>query len=128
MKAPLASVVALALFVGACGSSSPGDAPESATAEAKTPLEVAYAKCSTYEDTISGSGDGSSVTIDTGADGDTEGLLCVLDSLNVSESLTSRMENTNSLMGQVNMTEGGLEYSWSYHPDNGLLLTIAEPS
>jgi hypothetical protein len=71
-----------------------------------------------------------SVTVDTGPDSSggkgVDAALCVLGALDTSDSTRTRISHTTSLMGTVETDENGLHYEFSYHPDNGLLLTVTE--
>lgn len=53
-----------------------------------------------------------------------ENILCVLDDLEIPDSILRRIQNTNSTMGLVEGSWGVYEASWSYHPDNGLAIYI----
>ena len=68
--------------------------------------------------------DGSSLYMD--GDGD-ESLgvnvdyqVCVLQALDVPDSVVNRMSNTTSLMGVQTGSWDGIYASWTYHPNNGL--------
>lgn len=47
-------------------------------------------------------------------------ILCVLEHLEVPQSIITRMSNTNSQMGVVDGHWDVYEAEWTYHPDNGL--------
>lgn len=71
----------------------------------------------------------NSLTLDTGSASPAEGygaLTCVTGSLGTSDAIGERVVSTNSLMGTVEQSENGLTYSWAYHPDNGLLLSVTD--
>lgn len=53
-----------------------------------------------------------------------ENILCVLNDLDIPDSILRRIENTNSTMGLVEGSWGVYEASWSYHPDNGLAIYV----
>lgn len=89
--------------------------------EAKELLKRAYQYC--IGDGATLSADGLSLTID-GADQydilsrfDVES---VIQTLGLPDSLKTKMEITNSLMGRETETYGNIKVSWTYHPDNGL--------
>jgi len=50
----------------------------------------------------------------------------VLNELDAPDYVLSQVESTNSLMGRQSADWGDLTASWSYHPDNGLQMTITE--
>jgi hypothetical protein len=52
--------------------------------------------------------------------------LCVLDELDAPDAITSRMNNTRALDGVQAGEWGGIQASWSYHPDNGLDVVLSE--
>jgi len=49
---------------------------------------------------------------------------CVLDELEILESVTSRIYNTNSTMGQQEASWEGITALWTYHPDRGLDVSL----
>lgn len=51
-------------------------------------------------------------------------VLCVLDALNVPDSVLSRITSTRALDGRQTGTWKDLSASWGYHPDNGLDIVI----
>jgi hypothetical protein len=53
-----------------------------------------------------------------------DGVLCVLDELDVPQSLIARMESTRALDGMQSATWSSYEITWTYHPDDGLDLII----
>lgn len=54
----------------------------------------------------------------------TEELVCMLNALGTPESIISKMERTRSLDGVQEDSAGGYDYSWTYHPDNGLDIIV----
>lgn len=130
----LAALVLLA--VGACGSetSAPQSKPTaSPTRPTKTSFEFAMLSCkrdiSKAPSSVSLEDQGHTLVIDTENDFDYQGseaAWCVIDFIHPSKALSSQIEHTNSLMGQQDETEGNFRYRWSYHPDNGLDMTITD--
>lgn len=51
-------------------------------------------------------------------------VLCVLEGLDVPESVVSRFGSTRALDGQQTATWNGLSASWGYHPDTGLDIVV----
>ncbi|NKG22000.1 hypothetical protein [Paeniglutamicibacter terrestris] len=51
-------------------------------------------------------------------------IVCVLDGLDMPESVKARMSTTRSLDGRQETTWSGYSASWSYHPDNGLNIIV----
>lgn len=108
-------VAVAGLSVSACG-----------TGDSSTALTPVIDECAIGDTTVTFSEDNTSITVDTGPE-DTasiDGLVCVLAATDTSPSLMSRIESTNSLMGWQEASENGLDYGWSFHPDNGMLMTI----
>jgi hypothetical protein len=71
---------------------------------------------------------GNSVMLET-AGNDTKGapysdVVCVLDALEIPESVKSRMASTRSLDGMQDAAWPGYAASWNYHPDNGMNLIV----
>lgn len=57
---------------------------------------------------------------------DPEGFECIFDQLGTTLALVSNFEATTALMGRQREHQDGLTYEWSYHPSNGVDLTITE--
>ncbi len=53
-----------------------------------------------------------------------EDTVCVLRALDVPDSVTSRMSNTTSLMGQQVADWDEITVMWTYHPNNGLDISL----
>ena len=51
-------------------------------------------------------------------------IACVLFAIDTPDPTISRIDSTNSLMGQQEATFNGLNLLWTYHPDNGLDIYI----
>ena len=49
---------------------------------------------------------------------------CVLEEVNTPDYVQSKLENTTSLMGDQTATWDNISASWSFHPDNGLDVTL----
>lgn len=56
----------------------------------------------------------------------TEDQACVLNELEVPMSVASHMSSTRALDGTQTDSWDGYEASWTYHPDDGLNLTVTE--
>lgn len=71
--------------------------------------------------------DGHGMIIDGAKSTDSiNGVLCMFEALGTSEIIQSRVSHTTSLQGLQTAEEDGLTYRWSYHPDNGLNMTVEE--
>jgi hypothetical protein len=60
--------------------------------------------------------------------GSVAGLDCILQTLKTPESITAEIGRTTAMMGAQQADSGGLRYSWSYHPDNGVNMVITASS
>lgn len=99
--------------------------------EPSTALFDAVQSCGVHEQTGIELGDlGQSLTMDSeGTDYLDEGvdytdIECVLQALDIPDSVTSRMDNTRALDGRQSAEWGGLSASWNYHPDSGTNVVI----
>lgn len=93
-----------------------------------TALETAVDNCTVRPFGISLDDDGKGLFIDGEGEGSfgvsTQDTLCILRSIDVPDSVLSRISNTSALMGQQSAEWDGINASWSYHPDNGLDLNL----
>lgn len=72
-------------------------------------------------------GDGGHTLIVHGAmTEDVAGLACILAAIKTPDSVISQMDTTTSMMGRQSADAGGYNYEWSYHPDNGINMTITD--
>ena len=131
MKRTAIVLVAACMGLVGCGGSA-------ATTEAKgrtvdTRLDDAYNACRNELETrnrqLTLADEGKSLLVDTNPDdtsyGETPGgLACVLKELAVPQSTISKIERTSALMGVQEDSQDGLDYSWTYHPDNGVELIV----
>lgn len=98
-----------------------------ADARERTPIEQALWMCDGDEDTIESGDGGHTIIIDTANEyGSVEGIECVMEELGTSDAIRSQMSSTTAMMGTQTAEQDGLAYSWSYHPDNGVNMTITE--
>jgi hypothetical protein len=126
------AILVTGLALSACGGVDTEAAKASASAAAEpeqTRLAAAYDACTQRDsgDTLSLEDDDTTIVIDTRSKyGDPAGYLCVLDQLDVPSSITAQMDRTTALMGVQDATQDGLDFSWSYHPDNGVNMVIID--
>lgn len=100
---------------------------QSETSEAPmSPLRPAWLACRDFDEdgTVELTDEDQSIVIDTGQYGSVVAADCILDNLEVSEAIRSQMDHTTAMMGVQTADQDGLAYQWSYHPDNGLSMTI----
>jgi hypothetical protein len=62
---------------------------------------------------------------DEGTGASIEDIVCILDELGTPASVIGRIETTTSLMGMVEGSWSDYQAEWTYHPDNGLDLSIS---
>ncbi|WP_020076065.1 hypothetical protein [Cryocola sp. 340MFSha3.1] len=122
-------MVGLALALSGCASPTAKPTPT----ETRTVMQKAMDKC----DLISVSpglslGDGKhTLILDGKGKEDSDGMsaeteLCILKALNVTDAILNEIETTRALDGRQEGTWDGVDASWTYHPDNGLDLTLTE--
>lgn len=112
---------------GTAGDDGGGGGNRSSLAETLNPLQVAYEDCTGRDsgDTLSLEDDGATIVVDTRSEyGDSSGMACVLRELDTPGSITAQMDRTTAMMGVQDARSAGIEYSWSYHPDNGVNMVI----
>jgi hypothetical protein len=130
------ALVASAGMLSACGgfdqeaARAEAEASASAAAAAEvTRLAAVYDRCTINDtgSTMSLEDDDSTIVIDTGSEyGDPTGYLCVIEELDVPSSITAQMDRTTAMMGVQEAEDDGIEFSWSYHPDNGVNMVITD--
>jgi hypothetical protein len=106
---------------------SPSSPAATSLAMPAQPLKTAYKACQALAGGhfVRVADDGDSIIIDTDSEyGSTEAVECVLRSINTSDPLEARLKSTTASMGTQEASEGGYDYSWSYHPDNGINMVI----
>lgn len=96
---------------------------------APTKLELAVESCSLERNLyLTLDSDGKGLYLD--GDGDENPgmniseIACVLSYLEVPGSILSRMDNTTALMGQQSGSWDGISVLWSYHPSNGIDISL----
>lgn len=119
--------VAIGLFFGIGGTLVAGSLDFSGS-----PFHAALDACGLENGPTSRIGDnGATLDLDHQGEDDRRGiglvaLNCVLEELEVPDSVMSQMDRTRALDGRQTAEWDGIEASWSYHPDTGLdvLLTV----
>jgi hypothetical protein len=115
-----------AVEAAASASSSAAAASEAAK---QTRLKEAYGGCKKSDagNTMRLTDGGKTIVVDTRSEyGSTAGMDCVLKALGTSESITAQMDRTTAMMGVQDAEDDGIEYSWSYHPKNGVDMVITD--
>jgi hypothetical protein len=118
VKSRIAMLAILGLVFGACSGGS-------------SAIQEAYDACASGRN-LSGvevADEGESILIDgepqdSSAGASISDTVCILDALDVPDSVIARMERTTALQGQQEATWSGLIARWTYHPDNGLDIII----
>ena len=112
----------------ACGS---GDG---VGASLRTKLDAAHSACSSelgdmipMDGSIELADGGKSLLFsDVKYDAGVKAIACMFVQLKTSEALVSNLDSTTAMMGRQSAEDHGLKYEWSYHPDNGINMTITE--
>lgn len=126
MKRSIPLLAILALTGCASASTSPAEIVADAVASGPSLITVVEA-CDLPESALMD--DGASLMLDgkgeddrTGAAGklSIEQLCCALFELETPESTVTKMSNTRALDGMQSDTDENFEYTWTYHPDDGL--------
>lgn len=117
------AVVALAIAFGASTSASASQF-EDAVDGCITSGEVGY-------DEIVLSDDGKSLYMDGSGNNFSSSLglateICILSELDMPTIILTRMNATNALMGVQTGDWDGISASWTYHPDNGLDVSLSK--
>lgn len=116
-------VLATLLVAGIAGAVSSASGPS---------FESAAESCNASNtDGISLGDEGSSITIDTQGEDESSGAsfddaACILNALNVSDSVISQIDDTSAMDGRQTASWEGVDASWTYHPDNGMKLILTE--
>jgi hypothetical protein len=116
----LAAAAVAGLFV-VTGCSSPGAA---ANPNGWTVLEVAEDACYPTGDIFIGD-DGDTLIFDDYKEKGGTDFVCIIRELDVPDEVISQLQSTTTLQGQVTASWDGLDAAWSWHPDDGLDMTIA---
>ncbi len=109
----------------------PTDTTETAAAPAATAsrLQDAFEACENRDtgNSLSLADEGATIVIDTRSEyGSTAGLNCVLQRLETPRSIEAQVGRTTAMMGVQDAQDDGFDYSWSYHPDNGVNMVITD--
>lgn len=96
---------------------------------ASSPIAAAATSCAVEDNPWITVGDeGRSVSMQTAGDesdgADLVDVVCVLNELDVPDSVISRLDSTRALDGRQSATWNELSASWGYHPDSGLDIVI----
>lgn len=135
MRTLLALVVASVALVGC--SALPHKAETSSSSSTSRPTEPEITGLQEVANMCGLAGrtmdDGTSLTLDTegesDASGDTiEDVACVLGNADAPDFVTKHIESTRALDGQQTDIWDGYEARWTYHPDDGLQITVIDRS
>ena len=93
-----------------------------------TPIEAAVHACDAAGEFIRIGDDGWSLTMRSVGEEDDGAsfvdIFCVLEELDVPDSIVSRMEATRALDGRLDGSWADFAVSWGYHPDSGIDIVI----
>jgi hypothetical protein len=131
MTRTLITVAGVAVLAG-CGSGATGatGTPNSSpSSPAKTPIQTAALGCLVAEANVGDAG--KSIKFDTEGNDDPatgnddiKDVACVLTSLNVPDYVVTHMDATRALDGMQEDTWDSYTARWTYHPDDGMNLTV----
>ena len=121
--------VSTALGFALMGDDEAGDqgSKRSAATEEEPPLQRAFDACQLVDtdETLDLGDGGKSLIVNTESEyGSMDGLECVTHRLKTSSAILAQIDATTAMMGVQQAEQDGLEYRWSYHPDNGVNMTI----
>jgi hypothetical protein len=126
---------AVGFFVGrSSGEAAATGAAASASSSAAAKhsrLKDAYDECHSRDtgNTVELGDGGETIVIDTRSEyGSTFGMECALASLETPQSIRAQMSSTTAMMGAQDAEHDGIQYSWSYHPRNGVNMVITDAS
>lgn len=110
----------------------PADAEVTTTAAPPRVLVEAARACGLASSGVLGD-EGASLTISTGgtethSDEDLDDVSCLLGELDTPDHVVEHMNSTRALDGMQDDEWGELTARWTYHPDDGLNLTIVDRS
>lgn len=71
-------------------------------------------------------GEGNSDAPNTKGKVSVKRIACVLDALETPAAVTAQIEQTRAMDGRQTAEADGVSYSWTYHPDDGLDLILAD--
>lgn len=124
MRRALVAVALIGLFAGGCAEAKP---EAGVRAEPKdTKLGEAYTHCQPISGVITLADGNSSIIISGAKSDDIADVACLMLQLDTPEYIVSAMDNTTAMMGAQQEEADGISYRWSYHPDNGLDMTLHE--
>lgn len=133
---PLLAAVALA------GCASPtGSVVEAASASATSPTAETIPATPSLRDAVYGCDmhvsvlmdDGETLMLDGAGEDDShnsssthsmEEIACILVELGTPDSIIGKMNSTRALDGMQTDSDGSFEYTWTYHPDDGIDIII----
>lgn len=133
-------IMALAGCGGASSASDPTPTPSAATSTAPAPslIQQASHSCRLDNSDYATLGDaGYTITMEGGpkninsatdyfkglSDGQ---IVCVLSALSVPDSVVSQMDATRAMDGMQKASWDNISATWTYHPDDGLRIILAE--
>lgn len=131
----VAALAAALVVTGCAGDSGEAEPAEAAATTTEAPVRVlvdAAQACGLANAGVLGD-DGASLNINTGgaersSDQDVEDLGCVLFELETPDHVITHLDTTRALDGMQEDEWGEISARWTYHPDNGLDVTLVDRS
>ena len=129
---PVAPLILILAACGGAGSEISSDNSRGASASVPTnPLREAVSLCqpNPQEQSAINFGDQDKTLIMDGDDAGVSGvgptsMFCILGAVGLPDATRSQISNTRALDGMQSASWSGYEATWTYHPDNGLDLTL----
>jgi hypothetical protein len=116
----------------ACSSAGGATNPTPTATQVEARLSATLGTCGIRYDDGAQLGDGGqSLTLDSQGEEDFDGLTydsvkCVLKDLDVPDATINLIETTRALDGRQTGSWDGIDATWSYHPDNGVNVTLVD--
>lgn len=121
-----------AAALAACSSTGGATNPTPTATQVEARLSATLGTCGIRYDDGAQLGDGGqSLTLDSRGEEDFDGLTydsvkCVLEDLDVPDATMNLIETTRALDGRQTGSWDGIDATWSYHPDNGVNVTLVD--
>ena len=133
MNRALVRVAAASMFItllAACGSATEADSAAEADVvdDGSTMFTAVRDHCGLPADAVR---DGGSTLVLNGEGESEDGLTiteigCALGAISTPDSIVVQIEQTRALDGRQSATNDGYSYTWVYHPDTGLDVTVTD--
>jgi hypothetical protein len=130
---PLLTATLVTLALAGCAQAGPGAEPT--PTPTRSPMFTAMLECGLIKgsDGVTLGDDETSLVLDTGESSGISGATaeateCVLRELGMPDATWNKIETTRALDGRQDDEWDGYSASWTYHPDDGLNVTVETAS